>query len=86
MPMLHIIWSILVGFVVGAIASWLIPSAGHFGFWMTALIGIGGSFIGGLLARVFSKPKDGAFFHPAGFLLSIIGAVVLLFVIGHFAG
>lgn len=83
--MLHIIWSILVGFVVGAIASWFVPGAGHMGFWMTSLVGIGGSIVGGLIARLFSRPKDGAFFHPAGFLLSIVGAVILLFVIAKFS-
>jgi uncharacterized membrane protein YeaQ/YmgE (transglycosylase-associated protein family) len=84
--MLHIIWSILVGFVVGLIASWFVPGVGQMGFWVTSLVGIGGSIVGGLIARLFSKPKDGAFFHPAGFFLSIIGAVILLFVLGKFSG
>jgi len=53
------------------------------GFWMTSLIGIAGSVVGGLIARIFSKPADGAFFHPAGFLLSIIGAVIVLLILGH---
>ena len=83
--MLHIIWSILVGFVVGLIARWFVPGAEHMGFWLTAAVGIGGSIIGGLIARIFSQPKDGAFFHPAGFLLSIVGAVILLLLIGHFS-
>ena len=78
--MLHIIWSIIVGFIVGLIASALMPGAAHMGFWMTSLIGIGGSVVGGLIARIFSRPKDGAFFHPAGFLLSIIGALIILFI------
>jgi uncharacterized membrane protein YeaQ/YmgE (transglycosylase-associated protein family) len=77
--MLHIIWSIIVGFVVGLIANAIMGF--HMGFWMTAGVGIGGSIIGGLLARIFSKPKDGALFHPAGFLLSIIGAIILLFIV-----
>jgi uncharacterized membrane protein YeaQ/YmgE (transglycosylase-associated protein family) len=82
--MLHIIWSILVGFVVGLIARWFVPGADHMGFWATSFVGIGGSLVGGLLARVFSKPKDGALFHPAGFILSIIGAIILLFVLMKF--
>jgi uncharacterized membrane protein YeaQ/YmgE (transglycosylase-associated protein family) len=53
----------------------------HMGFWMTSFVGIGGSIVGGLIARIFSKPKDGAFFHPAGFILSIIGAIILLFIV-----
>jgi len=83
--MLHIIWSILVGFVIGLIARWFVPGADHMGFWATSFVGIGGSIVGGLIARIFSKPKDGAFFHPAGFLLSIIGAVILLFVLIKFS-
>jgi len=82
--MLHIIWSIIVGFIVGLIAQFFVPGAGHMGFWLTSLVGIGGSFVGGLIARLFSKPKDGALFHPAGFLMSIIGAVILLFALAKF--
>jgi len=83
--MLHIIWSILVGFIVGLIASLFVPGAGHMGFWITSLVGIGGSIVGGLIARLFSKPADGAFFHPAGFFLSIVGAVILLFALAKFS-
>jgi len=82
--MLHIIWSIIVGFIVGLIAQFFVPGAGHMGFWLTSLVGIGGSFVGGLIARLFSKPKDGTLFHPAGFLMSIIGAVILLFALAKF--
>jgi uncharacterized membrane protein YeaQ/YmgE (transglycosylase-associated protein family) len=82
--MLHIIWSIIVGFIVGAIAHFFVPGAGPLGFWITSLVGIGGSIVGGLIARIFSRPADGALFHPAGFLLSIIGAVILLVIIVHF--
>jgi uncharacterized membrane protein YeaQ/YmgE (transglycosylase-associated protein family) len=82
--MLHIIWSILIGFVVGLIARAIMPGAEHLGFWMTSIVGIVGSIVGGLIARIFSKPADGAFFHPAGFLLSIVGALIVLFVMGHY--
>ena len=82
--MLHIIWSIVVGFVVGLIARLFVPGAGVTGFFTTALIGIVGSVVGGLIARIFSQPKDGAFFHPAGFFLSIIGAIIVLIIYVHF--
>jgi len=78
--MLHIIWSILVGFVVGLIANAIMGY--HMGFWMTALVGIVGSVVGGLIARIFSKPKDGAAFHPAGFIMSILGAILVLWIVG----
>jgi uncharacterized membrane protein YeaQ/YmgE (transglycosylase-associated protein family) len=84
--MLHIIWSIIVGFIVGLIASMFVPSAGHLGFWMTSIVGIVGSVVGGLIARIFSRPADGAFFHPAGFFLSIIGAVIVLVAMVKFSG
>ena len=82
--MLHIIWSIIVGFIVGLLARFLM-GAGHMGFIETVLIGIVGSVVGGLIARIFSRPKDGAFFHPAGFLLSLVGAMLVLFLMAHFA-
>jgi len=77
--MLHLIWSIIVGFIVGLIARAILPGADHLGFWMTSIIGIGGSVIGGFIGALIKKPADGAMFHPAGFVMSIIGAVVLLY-------
>jgi len=81
--MLHIIWSIIVGFVVGLIANFLMGA--HMGFIETTLLGIVGSVVGGLIARIFSKPADGSFFHPAGFILSIIGAMIVVFLVSKFA-
>ena len=81
--MLHIIWSIIVGFFIGLIARAIMPGAEHLGFLATSLVGIGGSIVGGLIARIFSKPKDGQMFHPAGLILSVVGALIVLYVIGH---
>ena len=75
--MLHIIWYIIVGFIVGLIASAIMHT--HMGFIGTTLLGIVGSVIGGLIARLFSKPPAGSKFHPAGFVMSIVGAIVLVF-------
>ena len=80
--MLHIIWSIIVGFIVGLIARALLPGVQHLGFIMTTLLGIAGSIVGGLIARLFSKPAPGSQFHPAGFIMSLIGAILLLFIYG----
>ena len=80
--MLHIIWSIIVGFIVGLIARAIMPGVQHLGFIATTLLGIGGSIVGGLIARLFSKPTPGSAFHAAGFILSIIGAIILLLVWG----
>jgi uncharacterized membrane protein YeaQ/YmgE (transglycosylase-associated protein family) len=75
--MLHIIWSIIVGFIVGLIGSAIMHT--HMGFIGTTLLGIVGSVIGGLIARLFSNPPAGSKFHPAGFVMSIVGAIVLVF-------
>jgi len=82
--MLHIIWSIIIGFVVGLIARAIMPGTQDLGFIMTTLIGIGGSILGGLIGRLFSKPVPGTPFHPAGIIMSIIGALILLFLWGRF--
>ena len=82
--MFHILWSIIVGFIVGLVARALMPGVQSMGFIETAVIGIVGSVVGGLIARIFSKPADGSYFHPAGFILSIIGAVIVLAVMMHF--
>jgi uncharacterized membrane protein YeaQ/YmgE (transglycosylase-associated protein family) len=82
--MLHIIWSIVVGFVVGWIAKKIMPGVENLSFLWTMLLGVGGSIVGGLIARLFSKPEPGSSFHPAGFIMSIIGALILLFVCGKF--
>ena len=81
--MLHIIWSIILGFIVGLIARGIMPGIQHLSFIMTTLLGVGGSIIGGLIARLFSKPAPGSSFHPAGFIMSIIGALILLFIWGQ---
>jgi uncharacterized membrane protein YeaQ/YmgE (transglycosylase-associated protein family) len=77
--MLHILWSIIVGFVVGLIASAITHT--HMGFLGTTILGIVGSLAGGLLARLFSRPPEGSRFHPAGFIMSIIGAIVVIFLV-----
>jgi len=78
--MFHLLWMLIVGIVVGAIARWIMPGAQGMGLLMTGIVGIAGSFIGGFIARLFSKPADGAIVHPAGLILSVVGALILLFV------
>lgn len=83
--MLHFIWMFLIGIVVGAIARLLMPGADHMGILMTGVLGVVGSFVGGALSRLFSKPKEGEPFHPAGIVMSIIGALIVLYFWNHFA-
>ena len=83
--MLHYVWMFIVGIVVGLIARTIMP-ASHMGLIMTGILGIVGSFVGGFVARLFSKPVEGQPFHPAGILMSIVGAIIVLFVVGKAMG
>jgi uncharacterized membrane protein YeaQ/YmgE (transglycosylase-associated protein family) len=81
MALFHWISAAIVGLVVGLIARALLPGTDHFGLILTSGIGILGSFVGGFIGSLIKKPEEGAKFHPAGFLMSIVGAVVLLIVL-----
>lgn len=76
--MMHYIWMFIVGILAGAIARFVLPGADSMGWLMTGALGIVGSFVGGLIGRLFSKPADGAAFHPAGFFMSVLGAILVL--------
>ena len=77
MGILGIIGTIIVGFIVGLLARFFYPGAVPLGFWLTVALGIGGSVVGGLISSLIFKSPDGKF-HPAGWFLSIIGALILL--------
>jgi uncharacterized membrane protein YeaQ/YmgE (transglycosylase-associated protein family) len=79
--MFHIISYLVVGFVVGLIARAILPGADHMGLIATTVVGIVGSIVGGYLGHLIRKPEPGAKFHSAGFVMSIVGAMVLLLVL-----
>ncbi len=78
MGILHAIWYVITGFVVGLIARAILPGADRMGLIATTVLGILGSLLGGFVGSLISKPPEGASFHRAGFLMSLIGAIVLL--------
>ncbi len=84
MGIMSIIGMIIVGFIVGALARWLYPGAVNLGFWMTALLGIGGSLVGGVIGSLLWKSPDGQF-RAAGWILSIIGSMILIWAYLNFA-
>jgi uncharacterized membrane protein YeaQ/YmgE (transglycosylase-associated protein family) len=77
---LHIIWHIITGFFIGLIARAVLPGSDKMGFIATIIVGIVGSLLGGYIGRLFKKPEPGAAFHPAGFFMSIVGAIVILLI------
>lgn len=83
MGIFGIIGMIIVGFIVGVIARWVYPGVIGMGFWMTTLLGVGGSLVGGVIGSVIWKSPDGRF-HPAGWFLSIIGALILIWLYLNF--
>jgi uncharacterized membrane protein YeaQ/YmgE (transglycosylase-associated protein family) len=82
--MFHYAWMFVIGIVVGVVARFLLPGAQHMGILWTGVLGVAGSFLGGFLARLFSRPPPGSRFHPAGFILSVACSMALLFVWFHF--
>jgi len=83
MGVMSIIWMIVVGFFVGLLARFFYPGAVSLGFWMTTLIGIGGSLVGGAISGMIWKSPEGKF-QKAGFAMSLVGALVLLWLYLNF--
>ena len=77
MGIVGIIGTIIVGFIVGLLARFFYPGAVPLGFWLTVGLGVGGSIVGGLISSVIFRSPDGRF-HPAGWVTSIIGALIIL--------
>jgi uncharacterized membrane protein YeaQ/YmgE (transglycosylase-associated protein family) len=77
--MVHFIWWIVTGLVVGALARFLMPGRDPMGCIVTILLGIAGSFLGGFIGSLIWGSPGGRF-QPGGFLLSLLGAILLLFI------
>jgi uncharacterized membrane protein YeaQ/YmgE (transglycosylase-associated protein family) len=73
--MLHMIGHALFGLMVGLIARLLLPGQDPHGVIVTALIGLAGGWLGGFVGQQLGLYKQG---QAAGFVMSVIGAMVLL--------
>lgn len=73
-----IIGTILIGLVVGAIARFLLPGEQKMGWILTGALGIGGSLIAGFVGQALGWYRAG---QGAGWIASVVGALVLLFVV-----
>lgn len=76
---MSIIWTILIGFVVGLVARAVKPGNDSAGFIVTTLIGIAGSFAATYLGQAMGWYTVG---EAAGFIVSVLGAIVLLVLYG----
>ncbi len=77
MGIMGFIWMVIVGLIVGAIARFIMPGAQGMGWIMTSVIGIAGSIVGGVVSGLIWKSPDGKF-RTAGWIMSILGALVVL--------
>jgi len=84
---MHLLWMIIVGLIVGALAKLVMPGHDPGGIVVTMLLGIGGSVLAGFLGRAVGWYRAG---EPVGFIASVIGAIIILAIyraiIGRSAG
>ena len=72
---MHILWMLIIGLIIGAIAKLIMPGKDPGGIIVTMLLGVAGALIAGFLGRAIGWYQEG---EPAGFIASVLGAVVLL--------
>ena len=72
-----ILYTILIGLVIGAIAKFLMPGRDPGGCIITILLGIAGSFVASYLGQAMGWYAPG---QPAGFIFSVVGAMILLLI------
>jgi len=77
--LMSLIWSIIIGFVVGLLARAVMPGNQRMGFILTALLGIAGSLAATFIGQAMGWYAAG---EPAGFISSLIGALIVLVLYG----
>ncbi len=74
---MHFIWALIIGLIIGAIAKLLMPGKDPGGWIVTMLLGIAGSFIATRIGQAAGWYRNG---QGAGFIASVLGAMLLLFI------
>ncbi len=72
---MHIIWVLIIGFIAGAIAKFLMPGKDGGGFIVTTLLGVAGAIVANFLGRAIGWYTEG---EGAGFIAAIVGAIIIL--------
>ena len=75
--MFALLWELIIGLVVGAVAKFLMPGKDPGGIWITMIIGIAGSILATYLGQAIGWYQAG---QGAGFIMSVVGAIVLLLI------
>lgn len=76
---MSILWTLLIGFVIGLVARMLKPGRDVSGFVLTTVLGIAGAFVGTYIGQTMGFYAPG---QPAGFVMSVVGAIILLVIWG----
>ncbi len=79
---MSIIAFLIIGLLAGLIARALTPGAQSMGLLATMLLGIAGSFVGGFIGSFFSSDGRVLALHPSGLIFSVIGAILVLLLVG----
>jgi uncharacterized membrane protein YeaQ/YmgE (transglycosylase-associated protein family) len=75
--MMTMIGHAFMGLIVGLVARAVLPGRQHMGLILTMLLGMVGAWLGGLIGRVTGMYEEG---RPAGFVMAVVGAVVVLLI------
>ena len=78
---MHLIWTILIGFIAGLVARWLTPGPDPSGLLITTALGVGGSLAATFIGQALGLYQPG---QSAGFIGAVIGAIALLFIYNRF--
>ena len=73
--MFSLLWELIIGLIVGAVAKLLMPGKDPGGIWITMALGIAGSIVATYLGQLMGWYREG---QTAGFIMSVVGAIVLL--------
>ncbi len=74
--MFSFIGTLIIGLIIGSVAKFFMPGKDPSGCLITILLGVAGSFVAGYLGRMLGWYQEG---QPAGFIMSVLGAILLLF-------
>lgn len=80
---MHFIWTLIIGLVVGALAKLLMKGRDPGGIIVTILLGIAGAFVATFIGRALGLYAENS---SAGFIMSVLGAMLLLLLYRKFAG
>ena len=77
------LWTIILGLIIGVVAKFVHPGRDNLGMIMTIILGIAGALVAGFIGGAVGWYAPD---QPAGFIASVLGAVLLLWIYGRVAG